>query len=414
MTHLITYVRREGQAPIAVNAPGFDEQTARTMAGMLANLSSRVTLSELDADGVPQVIASWKRGGPNPRVIDHDGTDVADALADEITAESQSIEEAAAESDAELQTHNAYCMKCHEKRDVTGHVGIAKNGRLQFTGPCPVCGTNVFRFLPNEAPQPEPEWTDEDPAEETAESEEFTEDEEPTPGIIHALQKDDAGRGKVRLFCTCDEWETTVKAGSAAETRAIAAFSEHEADATEVANPDGVAMGEEPIPIEESDEDAGAEVAAEVIAAVADAVPEGTPVAEMAEAATIAAVEFSHAAEEAENPGLTEPPAPKPGSKKAAAKKAPAKKATTAAKAEAAKATEPVKKAAPRKRTNSGADNRTPNQKAAANPIKGMCPSCEEEVDIIERAGLQIYTFHPDQKHGLDRCAMSTAQVPGT
>lgn len=420
MSHLITYVRREGQEPITVNAPGYDERTIRTMAGALAALSRRVTLSRVDDDGIPEPIGRWVNGKPSrelpgktippiePTVIDHEDGEDENILADAEAAQEylddaetdQTIVDAAAESDENGETHSAYCMKCHEKRDVTGHVEVSANGRRQFRGPCPVCGTNVFRFLPSDAApvEPEPEWSDED---ETAEAEE-------TPR--HTLIREDRPRGKVRLACSCDEWETTVTT-AAAETRALAAFSEHAAEEEdegegELPTAEDVQAENAPMPIHDDDgnllneseieewradrtdedggADAAAELAGEIIAETAEAAPEGTPIAELAEAAEVAAVTFSDAAEEAE--------------KAKPAKKAPAKKATT-----------------PRKRTAKATDEngRTPNQKAAANPTKGFCPNCESEVDIIERAGLKIYTVHPDQKRGLDRCSFSTSVVGG-
>ena len=37
----------------------------------------------------------------------------------------------------------AYCVKCREKRTVA-------DGKVEVKGICPVCGTNVTRFLPAE------------------------------------------------------------------------------------------------------------------------------------------------------------------------------------------------------------------------------------------------------------------------
>jgi len=45
-----------------------------------------------------------------------------------------------------------YCVKCREKRTVTdGKVETTEKGRRMAKGTCPVCGTKVNRFLPNEA-----------------------------------------------------------------------------------------------------------------------------------------------------------------------------------------------------------------------------------------------------------------------
>ena len=47
---------------------------------------------------------------------------------------------------AESYTGEAYCVKCKEKREFTGHVEET-NGRRFAKGICPVCGTKVTRIL---------------------------------------------------------------------------------------------------------------------------------------------------------------------------------------------------------------------------------------------------------------------------
>ena len=45
----------------------------------------------------------------------------------------------------------AYCVKCREKHTVAdGKVEVNDKGRKMAKGICPVCGTNVTRFLPAE------------------------------------------------------------------------------------------------------------------------------------------------------------------------------------------------------------------------------------------------------------------------
>lgn len=112
----------------------------------------------------------------------------------------------------------------------------------------------------------------------------------------------------------------------------------------------------------------------EVEEAIAD-VAEGAPIADVAEVTTALALEFSNAAEEAE-----QPPTPR---------KRAAKKATD------------------------NSDKRTPNQRAAANPTKAKCPQCEQSVDVIERAGIRIFTLHGDESKNLERCPGSTTVVQG-
>ena len=46
----------------------------------------------------------------------------------------------------ETYTGEAYCVKCKEKREFTGHVEET-NGRRFAKGICPVCGTKVTRIL---------------------------------------------------------------------------------------------------------------------------------------------------------------------------------------------------------------------------------------------------------------------------
>lgn len=42
----------------------------------------------------------------------------------------------------------AYCVKCREKREMTGaHKITMKNGKPAMQGTCPVCGTKLNRIL---------------------------------------------------------------------------------------------------------------------------------------------------------------------------------------------------------------------------------------------------------------------------
>lgn len=44
--------------------------------------------------------------------------------------------------------YSGYCVKCKEKRDVTGDVTVSpKNGSKVAKGKCPVCSTVVCRIL---------------------------------------------------------------------------------------------------------------------------------------------------------------------------------------------------------------------------------------------------------------------------
>jgi hypothetical protein len=48
-------------------------------------------------------------------------------------------------------TVEAYCVKCKEKRTIeNADVVQMENGRRAAKGKCPVCSTNLTRFLPSE------------------------------------------------------------------------------------------------------------------------------------------------------------------------------------------------------------------------------------------------------------------------
>ena len=41
-----------------------------------------------------------------------------------------------------------YCVKCKDKRDAKGDVVVNAKGTKMAKAKCPVCGTNLTRFLP--------------------------------------------------------------------------------------------------------------------------------------------------------------------------------------------------------------------------------------------------------------------------
>ena len=44
----------------------------------------------------------------------------------------------------------AYCVKCKAKQEVKNAEEVTtKNGRRAVKGICPVCGTGMYKFLPN-------------------------------------------------------------------------------------------------------------------------------------------------------------------------------------------------------------------------------------------------------------------------
>lgn len=66
--------------------------------------------------------------------------------AENATQESEPEESQKLEGATERTT--AYCVKCHEKREMQNEQRIVtKNGRNALEGTCPVCGTKLFRFI---------------------------------------------------------------------------------------------------------------------------------------------------------------------------------------------------------------------------------------------------------------------------
>jgi hypothetical protein len=43
------------------------------------------------------------------------------------------------------------CMRCQETRELTGVRKETKKGQPMLQGPCPVCGTNVSKFVKRSA-----------------------------------------------------------------------------------------------------------------------------------------------------------------------------------------------------------------------------------------------------------------------
>lgn len=49
---------------------------------------------------------------------------------------------------AETYEGEIYCVKCKTKREVTGDVMVNDKGTRMAKAQCPVCGTNLTKFLP--------------------------------------------------------------------------------------------------------------------------------------------------------------------------------------------------------------------------------------------------------------------------
>ncbi len=45
-------------------------------------------------------------------------------------------------------TGEFYCVKCKEKREATGKVEVNAKGTRMAKAKCPVCSTNLTKFLP--------------------------------------------------------------------------------------------------------------------------------------------------------------------------------------------------------------------------------------------------------------------------
>lgn len=325
MSYLITYVRGKGNAPRTI-ATNYDEPSARATAEAMAALSSRVTLTELDGEGIPSILARWENGSHKrsvPQVTIPDAEPVTiegEVMDDTADAETDSdIAEAAAADEGE--TYNAYCVKCKAKRDFHGHVEETANGRRMAKGLCPVCGTKVNAILKN-VPLSEDFHTPDDEPEETADEP----DEQPQ--------------------------------------------DESEAD-------------------EGAETPEAADVTAEVITeAIVESVPEGTTLPEVADAVAEAAVEFSHAAEEA----IAEKPVP------AKRTRAPRKTTAKAAKAAKATATETV--------SDDDVERVTKLQVAT-------CPQCQRRVPfkIAGSTNLRYFMNHPDEKGSGSNCKGSLGNV---
>lgn len=416
MPFTISYVRKPGRAARSVQNYDMDEAEATAFCAELP--AHKVVLTFVDDEGLPTILGTWEKGRRRirqsvvvplpPEVIEGEvalpvAMENMRAAAAQIVKATEGIDGLTIEADEDevhdhapgddTETYGGYCVKCKQGREFVGHVEEMANGRRAAKGTCPVCGTKMTRILSNLAKREQEEFhtPDDDPDAGLNEAEPVTDDENPddnpdVPGLaenameeadaeadtmvgtVHVLQRDSMPRGMVRLFCSADDWEKTVRPGTGTETRALAEFSEHEADYA-AGEPEEVwvpAPGTPVIAVGAEDDENRDEITVSI--------PEGTPVAEVAEATATAALEFSDAAAEVEAPVA---PRKRQGAKKATAPKR-------------------------------DADGRTPNQRAAANPKQKTCPDCQQPVDVIQRAGIDIFTLHGDAAKGLERCKGST------
>lgn len=393
MTYMMTYVRRRGAKPRTMNLD-MSERAATQVCKSFANSAHRVVLAATDDDGLPVLMGRWNNGrasrdlptvrAPRPLVIEGEIAEPEDESEVSVSLDEQT------DDGADETLYDGFCVKCHEHRTFPGEIHETANGRRMAQGPCPVCGTRMNRILKNVAVEQQESYDtpDDEPENEIEDSA----DDEPV-GVLHILQKDDAGRGRVRLFCSCDEWETTVKRGSANEVAATAAFSEHAADDEEYDDhPDTDETAPEILPTDDPEYDEAAQQEAE---AAAIEVGEGQQEIEAEETGNgVSSPEFSDA-----------PPA-----KKATAKKAQPAKASPA-KAQPEKA-QPRKRAA-RKQAQSDADAQAADAELqeVRNRRVSECPHCHNNVVVKEvpSAKIAYLMIHPG--NGKPECLGSRSSV---
>jgi ribosomal protein S27E len=52
---------------------------------------------------------------------------------------------------ADTYSGKFYCVKCKESREADGEIVVNEKGTRLAKAKCPVCGTNLTRFLPKKA-----------------------------------------------------------------------------------------------------------------------------------------------------------------------------------------------------------------------------------------------------------------------
>lgn len=374
--HVISYMRVRGEDPFVVTNADADEDALRTLCADLANAGMlSVTLHSLTTQGVIVPMAMWEsRNGrtiAKRSVPEVEAPEVIDA-AEEDTTDTEDTTEAADEDNDDQNVYDGFCVKCRDHREFHGEVVEMANGRRRAKGNCPVCGTGISRILSN-LPVSDDYDTPEDD-DETDEDDEPNPDDDPDAGLEpdddegesanpdddpdvdipevdlrHALNRETHTSGRNRgTHLSCECGEWDKWVTKKTEKAGRAEFEKHVDDST---------------------------ISVEVSA------PEGTPVEEIAEAVSEQAEELAA-------------PIPEFSDEDKAAVNG------TVLRSKTAKA---AKKAVPKGLT---ADE----QKARDMKVK-TCPQCAKKVPVIERAGIEIFTVHPNADKGLDRCSGSTTAV---
>lgn len=195
MSLTVTYVGRKGTKPRSMNVE-MDEQTARQFCKSYARTVHRVVLSELDDDGVPQVLARWEKGVtkrntangnvPSAQVVE--GEVVGEIRNEPIPDETEDAD-SAEDHDDESHHFEGRCMKCRTNWEFVGRVVELANGSKAARGTCPVCGTGITRMVARTTPL-DPDWEDDEPAEsdpasaeDEAESQDEDSDDEPDEDV---------------------------------------------------------------------------------------------------------------------------------------------------------------------------------------------------------------------------------------
>jgi hypothetical protein len=191
MTFVITTRKGNGK-PSVMNVTLAEAEARGVCKGLAENGMDKVILHSLSGEGVIEVMASWVSGGKRARNLTPNGTaPTATRVRPTTTPSEDEVPEGVSEAEAQGEgepedpadaieipedvadeqehgtVYSGYCVKCKASREFHTHeVAEMKNGTLMAKGTCPVCGGGVNRILPK-GERPDPEWSDEDVAEET-------------------------------------------------------------------------------------------------------------------------------------------------------------------------------------------------------------------------------------------------------
>jgi cytochrome c5 len=131
-------------APATPPAPDPDEALADAGPANPPAAESAAPPIALDAPEAPPAVAAATL---DELFADEPAAPPASAQASQPTPADEPTAPAAGEPTGALEVEG-YCMRCHAKRPIQGaREEISESGRRAARGTCPVCGTNMFRFL---------------------------------------------------------------------------------------------------------------------------------------------------------------------------------------------------------------------------------------------------------------------------